>query len=217
MLLGSWPLRSPPAAQAVAFAAGSRLLAAVSDPVSARWLAADLVDPGPAHRLASRVQAFRAFRDSSRSLRDARDVDRAGRSRVIRARGTTGYRRYSSPPSDRPIVSRYSFRLAGGSGVMTATVERNSVFMPSPCVWGRSAIQPAFATRAQQGSAGMPRDTQGTSRAGLLPAPVSRHQWFCDQNPAPRCPPLDRRSRGVGMGADHPCRDAALLRCQAPW
>jgi hypothetical protein len=34
-------------------------------------------------------------------------------------------------------VSSYSFRLAAGSGVMTATVERNSMFMPSPCSCGR--------------------------------------------------------------------------------
>jgi hypothetical protein len=43
---------------------------------------------------------------------------------------------------------------ADGSGVITATVERNSMFMPSPCVRARSTIQLAFATRALRGSAG---------------------------------------------------------------
>jgi hypothetical protein len=38
-----------------------------------------------------------------------------------------------APASGSPSASTYSLRLLGGSGVITAKVERNSIFMQPPC------------------------------------------------------------------------------------
>ena len=61
---------------------------------------------------------------------------------------TSSLWRYSSPSSSRPSASRYSFRLAGGSGVMTATVERNLMWRP-PRSGTRGSDPTRFRNRAK--------------------------------------------------------------------
>ncbi len=59
LALGSWPLRSTGSSvfTVTLEGQGRRVLATAADPASARWVAADLVDPGQPDRVASGVRA----------------------------------------------------------------------------------------------------------------------------------------------------------------